>query len=55
MTVLHEELPSEIEQLQQEFGPQGLMVVAIDIKEPEATVTTWVKATSLSPSRAPRR
>jgi peroxiredoxin len=34
--------------VQREFGPQGLMIVAIDIKEPEATVANWVKASRTS-------
>ena len=34
--------------MHQEFGPQGLVVVAIDIQEPRAKVAEWVRTSGTS-------
>jgi peroxiredoxin len=41
-------LPSEIEQVHREFRAQGLAVLAVDIREPRATVVDWVRTNRLT-------
>jgi thiol-disulfide isomerase/thioredoxin len=44
------ELPSTIESIAREFGPQGLVVLAIDIQENRDTVARWLAGRSVSPT-----
>jgi thiol-disulfide isomerase/thioredoxin len=43
------ELPSTIESITREFGPRGLVVLAIDIQESRQTVAGWLAGKSISP------
>jgi len=36
-------LPSTIEQVHREFGPRGLVVLAVNLGEGRRTVETWVR------------
>jgi peroxiredoxin len=40
-------LPSAIAQVQQELKDQGLVVLAVSIREPAATVAAWTKRVGL--------
>jgi peroxiredoxin len=42
------QLPTVIEKLHRELGPQGLTVWAIDIAEPHARVASWVESRGLT-------
>jgi len=37
------ELPSTVEQVHKEYGPKGLTILAVNIKESRTTVAKWVK------------
>ena len=41
-------MPSTIEQVHQEFGGQGLVVLAINLGEPRARVAAWVKSQNVT-------
>jgi peroxiredoxin len=36
-------LPSAIERVHREFGPRGLVVLAVNMEEPRETVRAWVR------------
>lgn len=36
-------MPSAIEQVHREFGPRGLVVLAVNMEEPRETVRAWVR------------
>lgn len=42
------ELPSTIEQVHREFGPRGLVVLAVNMEESRETVRAWVRAHKLT-------
>ncbi len=42
-------MPSTIEQVQNEFAPQGLAILLINIQESRETAGRWVKANKITP------
>ena len=41
-------MPSAIEQIHREYGPRGLVVLAVNMEEPRETVSAWVQARKLT-------
>jgi peroxiredoxin len=41
-------LPSAIEQVHREYGPRGLVVLAVNMEESRETVAAWVRARTLT-------
>ena len=41
-------MPSAIEQIHREYGPRGLVVLAVNMEEPRETVSAWVHARKLT-------
>ena len=41
-------MPSAIEQVHREYGPRGLVVLAVNMEESRETVSAWVRAHKLT-------